>query len=108
MVREWDVGFGGFRGGALPDEDRGLGVTVRMSAGGGWSPAMWILGDFQSRAPSLPGSAPESLGRRMPVSISTYHKNKNVKPRQVAKGFTYIITFNPHNSFMRLETLIST
>lgn len=40
VVREWDVGFGGFRGGALPDGDRGRGVTVRMGDSPRWSPAM--------------------------------------------------------------------
>lgn len=40
VVREWDVGFGGFRGGALPDGDRGRGVTVRMGDSLRWSPAM--------------------------------------------------------------------
>lgn len=41
VVREWDVGFGGFRGGALPDGDRGRGVAVRMGGSRRWSPATW-------------------------------------------------------------------
>ena len=58
VVREWDVGFDGFTGGALPDGDRGRGVTVRLAEGGRWSPAVRRWGvDGQVRGSSLPGSA---------------------------------------------------
>lgn len=59
VVREWDVGFCGFRGGALPDGDRGRGVTVGMGDGEVVSSPVEV-GGLPNWGSSLP-RAPDSL-----------------------------------------------
>lgn len=63
VVREWDVGFCGFRGGALPDGDRGQGVTVGMGDGGGG------LQPCGGRKTATPGVL-SPQGSCLPVSVS--------------------------------------
>lgn len=102
-VREWDVGFGGFTGGALPHGDRGRGVSVGMAEGGRWSPAVRRSGGGTAKP-----EGPLAWGQRMPVSISTCNKKKKRKAQEGCQGLHNPIACNPHNSFMGLETLIST